>query len=176
MKIYTKTGDKGQTCLVDGSRISKDDIRLEAYGTSDELSSFIGLLIANIKDADDQRFLLQIQNDMFLIGAALATPTFTKCNIAPTEIETEIDRIQQTLPPLHSFILPGGSVEASLSHVCRTVCRRFERCTVSLAKTAEIDENISIYLNRLSDYFFVLARKCNILANKQENTWQKTCK
>ena len=175
MKIYTKTGDKGKTSLVDGSRIDKDDIRIEAYGTSDELSSFIGLLISSIKEADDRQFLLHVQNDMFLIGAALATPTYTKCDISPQLIEAEIDKIQQTLPPLHSFILPGGSKEACLSHVCRTVCRRFERCTIRLAKTADIDQNITVYLNRLSDYFFVLARKCNIIAKIEENTWQKTC-
>ena len=176
MNIYTKTGDKGQTCLADGSRIDKDDIRLEAYGTSDELSSFIGLLISYIKDSDDIKFLTHIQNDMFLIGAALATPTCAKCDILPELIEVEIDKIQQALPPLHSFILPGGSKDACLSHVCRTVCRRFERCTVRLAKTTEINPNIIVYHNRLSDYFFALARKCTINAKIKENTWQKTCK
>lgn len=176
MKIYTKTGDKGKTCLVDGSRVDKDDVRLEAYGTADELSSFIGLLAANVKYESDKAFLMHIQNDLFDIGAALATPSKVCPEIFSSLIEAEIDKIQATLPALHSFILPGGCNEASLAHVCRTVCRRLERNIVRLEKTAEIDANIAIYVNRLSDYFFVLARKCNIIDKTPEIIWQKTCK
>lgn len=176
MKIYTKTGDKGQTSLVDGSRVNKDDLRLDTYGTADELSSFIGLLIAETYDSADKAFLIGIQKDLFVIGAALATPKLVACEVNTQRIEAEIDNIQQQLPPLHSFILPGGCRCAALAHVCRTICRRLERLLVRLSKSAEIDSNIVSYINRLSDYFFVLARKFNIIYETTENTWQKTCK
>lgn len=181
-KIYTKSGDAGMTSLVDGSRVKKNDSRLEAYGTIDELSSFIGLLIAKLKTnaklckASYIDFLLQVQNDLFSVGAALATPSCIEVGLNPTKIENEIDSLQFDLPELHAFILPGGCEESALSHVCRTICRRAERNIVEMQEFAEISNEIIIYINRLSDYFFVLAKKCNYLQQIEENTWNNHCR
>ena len=171
MKIYTKTGDAGTTTLIGGHRVDKDDLRLEAYGTVDELSSFVGLLEAKISDDDDKKILLRIQSDMFVIGASLASVEERKCDVDISYIEEAIDTDQALLPELRCFILPGGCETAALAHVCRTVCRRLERQLVRLQKTVSVDSAIMAYMNRLSDYFFVLARKCNFLQKKDENTW-----
>ena len=171
MKIYTKTGDGGTTSLIGGCRVEKDDMRLEAYGTVDELSSFIGLLDAKISEEDDKDILKSIQRDMFLIGASLASVEERDCAVDTSYIETAIDDAQALLPQLHSFILPGGCETAALAHVCRTVCRRLERQLVRLQKTISVDSAIMAYVNRLSDYFFVLARKCNFSQKNDEITW-----
>ncbi|MDR2475522.1 MAG: cob(I)yrinic acid a,c-diamide adenosyltransferase [Bacteroidales bacterium] len=181
MKIYTKTGDNATTSLIGGSRVSKSHIRLHAYGTVDELNSFTGLLITEITDADDIDFLNFIQQKLFTVGCYLATDLSATAqkneSIVKDEdidrIEREIDRIDTLLPPLREFILPGGCKAAALAHVCRTVCRRVERLFAELLQTATApDQRPFIFINRLSDYFFILARKGNLQKNIKEITWQ----
>ncbi|NLA61671.1 MAG: cob(I)yrinic acid a,c-diamide adenosyltransferase [Bacteroidales bacterium] len=164
--IYTKTGDKGKTSLVGGKRVDKTHIRLEAYGTVDELNSFIGLLVCEITDTESKDFLLFVQNKLFVVGSYLATETkalnpeaaliITDSDIEA--IETIMDKLDAQLPKLTRFIIPGGSKSAARAHICRTVCRRAERNTYKVADEFEIEENILIFLNRLSDFFFLTAR------------------
>ena len=181
MKIYTKTGDGGQTSLVGGQRVSKCCERLESYGTVDELNSHIGVLITYCTDEQDRAFLTDVQGKLFVVGGYLATDNSARevrsRNIVTPEmvaaVETEIDRIQAALPPLKLFILPGGSRAASYAHVCRTVCRRAERCILRLAECgAEVDDMVTAYVNRLSDYFFTLARKLNVDSGTDEVIWR----
>lgn len=181
--IYTRTGDKGTTSLVGGQRVSKADRRIESYGTIDELNSFIGLLMTAIDDAEDEQFLLFIQHKLFTIGSYLATDQSTtelKIESQVTQesiekIEHEIDRIDEKLPKMKNFVLPGGYRSASLAHVCRTVCRRAERRIYSLAEQAEVEDPVLIFINRLSDYLFVLARKECLKHNGKEIIWDYTC-
>ena len=182
MKIYTKTGDRGETSLVGGQRVSKCCERLESYGTVDELNAHTGLLITHCPDAADQAFLTHVQSALFVVGGYLATDTTQRPvrtgNIVTTDmvgaVEQEIDRLQETLPPLRLFILPGGCTAASQAHVCRTVCRRAEREILRLAATgAEVDDLVLAYVNRLSDYFFVLARKLNADADVPDIVWRR---
>jgi cob(I)alamin adenosyltransferase len=181
MNIYTKTGDKGSSGLIGGTRVSKHDIRLEAYGSVDELNSFLGLLLAETLDPADEAFSRNIQHRLFKVGAYLATDqkksTLTFANPISdenlSEIEAEIDIIVTGLPVITQFIIPGGNRKAGLCHVCRTVCRRAERCTVAVAESYQVHPNIITYLNRLSDYFFVLARKC-CLSDSSEFFWDNT--
>ena len=184
--IYTRTGDKGTTSLVGGTRVPKTHARLEAYGTVDELNSFIGMLISLIDDKQEIDLLLFVQHQLFVVGAYLATDQ-TKMAQASSNLlheedvvrlESAIDRLDAELPTLKAFILPGGSFPASVCHVCRTVCRRAERCILSLEEheICEIDTLYKSFINRLSDYLFVLSRKLNVLANKSENFWINTCK
>lgn len=182
MKIYTKTGDKGQTSLVGGQRVSKCCERLESYGTVDELNSHIGVLITYCTDGQDAAFLTDVQGKLFVVGGYLATDNSTRevrqGNIVTPEmiatVEAEIDRLQQLLPPLRLFILPGGSRGSAYAHVCRTVCRRAERAILRLAETgAKVDECVTAYVNRLSDYFFTLARKLNVDANVEDVVWRR---
>lgn len=169
MKIYTKTGDKGTTSLVGGTRVPKTHIRLEAYGTVDELNSNLGLLITYLLDGKDKDFLQQVQDRLFAVGSHLATDRekmeLKEASIISSEqvemVEREIDRLDTLLPPLSAFILPGGSRGAALCHVCRTVCRRAERRILALAEQVEISSELLAYVNRLSDYLFVLSRKMN---------------
>lgn len=182
MKVYTKTGDKGQTSLVGGQRVSKCCERLESYGTIDELNSHIGVLMTYCTDAADHGFLLNIQGNLFVVGGYLATDNsqreIREGNIITAEmvaeVEREIDRLQEMLTPLRLFILPGGCRAAAYAHVCRTACRRAERCILRLAETgALVDDNVTAYINRLSDYFFVLARKLNKDANMDDTIWKR---
>jgi cob(I)alamin adenosyltransferase len=181
--IYTRTGDTGYTSLVGGQRVSKADDRIECYGTTDELNAFTGLLIAEISEDADLDFLRFVQNKLFTIGAYLATDSSsTELQAASRvtqesirRIETEIDRIDNSLPKLKQFVLPGGSRTAALAHVCRTVCRRAERQIYRLHQSAPVEEAVLVFINRLSDYFFVLARKSCILQNGEENVWDYTC-
>ena len=166
MKIYTKTGDEGMTSLVGGKRVKKCCTRLDSYGSVDELNSFIGLLVTYITDEADIAFLQKIQGELFMVGGSLATDlsvSEARCEVTQamiSDIESEIDRLSVLLPPLRSFVVPGGSRAAALAHVCRTVCRRAERCVFALIEEGGVvEENVAVYLNRLSDYFFVLARK-----------------
>jgi len=167
MKIYTKTGDKGKTSLFGGQRIDKDDLRVECYGTVDELNSILGLTIIEITDREVSELIQNIQNDLFTLGGELATPIEKKSELdSSSEINTnqinfleeKIDRFEEKLQPLKQFILPGGSKSAALLHIARSVSRRSERLAVKLSKRDVINENIIIYLNRLSDLLFVLAR------------------
>lgn len=180
MKVYTKTGDRGETSLVGGQRVSKCCERLESYGTVDELNSHIGVLMTYCTADDDVAFLLDVQAKLFVVGGYLATDSDAGdvrpgIIVTPEMVETvekEIDRMQELLPPMKSFILPGGSRGAAYAHVCRTVCRRAERQILRLADTgATVDDNVLAYVNRLSDYFFVLARKLNVDANVEDIAW-----
>lgn len=182
MKVYTKTGDKGQTSLVGGQRVSKCCERLESYGTVDELNSHIGVLMTYCTDKADVVFMLDVQAKLFVVGGYLATDNSVRevrqgNIVTPDMVETiehEIDRLNLLLPPLRLFILPGGSRGAAYAHVCRTVCRRSERVILRLAATgAEVDDNVLAYINRLSDYFFVLARKLNNDNDIEDIIWKR---
>jgi len=165
--VYTKTGDKGTTSLVGGTRVRKTHLRLEAYGTIDELNSFTGWLNCEIKEEMHRDFLLFIQHKLFAVGSFLATETeriqpkaasvITGKDIE--RIEAQIDQIDAALPRLNQFVLPGGNEIASRAHICRTVTRRAERIVYRVAEDFPVSENMVIFLNRLSDYFFVLARQ-----------------
>ena len=180
MKIYTKTGDKGETGLFGGERVSKDSPRISAYGTIDELNSYIGYAITQVKDESIRKNLVVIQNYLFTVGSDLATPESQKnkkLNITRTpesyykEIEKMIDHYDSQLDELKNFILPGGSKGASLLHICRTVCRRAEREVVALNNSVTVGDNITIFLNRLSDLFFVLSRFENKVSNHPDTIW-----
>ncbi len=182
-KIYTKTGDKGKTSLFGGTRLFKDDIRIEAYGTVDELNSFIGLLISELEVLDMEGLELQrIQNTLFDIGSQLSVapdkreqfnlPMPTDLDI--TALEHAIDRMNDELPELKNFILPGGSRASATCHICRTVCRRAERRMVSIQRLGEeIDAVLIRYMNRLSDYLFVLSRYIIHRQGGKEILWKK---
>ena len=165
--VYTKTGDGGKTSLVGGTRVSKTHIRLEAYGSVDELNSFIGWLIGTIDDVECRDFLFFVQSKLFSIGGYLATenkPLKHSTSLSENDIvriETEIDKIDSQLPPLRKFVLPGGNETASRAHICRTIARRVERQVYRVAEECPVADEILVFLNRLSDYFFVLARREN---------------
>ena len=173
-KIYTHSGDKGQTSLAGGTRVPKTHKRLEAYGTVDELSSHAGLLCTMLTDSRDRDFICGIQQTLFALSAILATEPESQWQPQPLcpqlieEMEREIDVIQAGLPQLKSFVLPGGCAAAAQAHVCRTVCRRAERRIYAVKEDCEVDDTILRYVNRLSDYFFVLARKANHQAGVSE--------
>jgi cob(I)alamin adenosyltransferase len=178
MKIYTKTGDKGQTSLIGGTRVAKHHLRIESYGTVDELNSYIGL----IRDQDIAKkhkdLLKEVQDRLFTIGASLAAdPEKSKMKIPDLHVvdiellENEIDRMDGELPALRHFILPGGSNAVSFCHIARCVCRRAERLAVHLGEDSFVEEKVVIYLNRLSDYLFTLARKIGNEQQIAENEW-----
>ena len=179
MKIYTKTGDRGDTRLFDGTKVRKYDDRVEAYGAIDELNSFIGAAAAFLQDPALMAMLAEIQKDLFSVGAQLADPGFrdqsrAKFQLDPGRIaalENAIDSFETELPPLRQFILAGGGHGGALLHVARTVCRRAERRVVSLSEKVEIHPNVIVYLNRLSDFLFVIARLVNHREGKQEILW-----
>ena len=180
-KVYTKTGDEGMTSLVGGVRVRKTNPRIEAYGTVDELSAQLGLLASFMKDGDDKNMVISIQRTLFTVCSYLATDT-TQTKLAPsytidpqevTVLEEEIDQLNGSLPRQTSFIIPGGSHEAALAHVCRTVCRRAERRIFFLGETTKLDGNVLQYINRLSDYLFMLARKLNFNDGVREKIWKK---
>ena len=166
-KVYTRTGDKGQTSIIGGIRVSKACERLEAYGTVDELSSHLGLLAALLPDGNDKDMIIRIQNNLFNVCTNLATdqsqtPLYDSAKLPEGEIELlekEVDRMMKLLPERQGFILPGGTQAAAQAHVCRTVCRRAERRIVALSEVAQISQETQQYVNRLSDYLFVLAKK-----------------
>lgn len=182
-KIYTKTGDEGMTSLVGGERVSKCSPRLESYGTVDELNSHIGMLMACMtgeKVDADRSFLRNVQRALFTVGGYLATDTTKRETTKGTtvtqemvdEVEKEINRLTALLKPQRAFVLPGGCLAAACAHVCRTVCRRAERDVLRLQESgAEVDANVKKYLNRLSDYFFVLSRKLNADAGVEDVEW-----
>ncbi|MEE1885860.1 cob(I)yrinic acid a,c-diamide adenosyltransferase [Pedobacter flavus] len=179
MKIYTKTGDKGLTSLIGGKRVPKNHERIEAYGTVDELNSYIGLISTQKTDPETLKILKEIQDRLFTIGATLAAdPETSRMKIPDLHnsdielLEREIDKINLIIPPLKHFVLPGGTEAVAFCHVARCVCRRAERLVVGLAIENEIEEKVIIYLNRLSDYLFVLSRKFNIEAGAPENIWE----
>jgi ATP:cob(I)alamin adenosyltransferase len=181
MKIYTKTGDAGDTGLFGGARVQKDDPRVEAYGDVDELNAVLGLARAADPMPRIDEILVPMQRDLFSIGALLATPNrekmqqhLTKASIDErriSDLERAIDDCERELEPLRSFIIPGGSQKAAVLHLARTVCRRAERRVVSLQREVEIPPLVVIYLNRLSDLLFMLARVANVRAGSGEVTW-----
>ncbi|NDH05129.1 cob(I)yrinic acid a,c-diamide adenosyltransferase [bacterium] len=168
-KIYTKVGDKGNTALGTGTMVSKDHPRIEAYGTVDEFNSNIGMVANLLPAGGDLDFVRSIQNDLFDLGADLCVPAAddspdNRLRIRPQQwerLEKKIDEFNERLSPLNSFILPGGSVVSCWLHICRTVCRRSERLVVHLSRLEAVNENVIIYLNRLSDLLFVMARVYN---------------
>lgn len=175
MKIYTKTGDEGQTGLYSGKRLSKAHPRVEAYGTVDELNAFIGLLRDHVEDDAISAELLVQQQHLFALGAAMADDrpgeAYQLPDDAATNLEQRMDAMNESLPKMTHFILPGGAPVLSYAHLCRTVCRRAERRTVELAETVEMDPSIIIFLNRLSDYFFVLGRHLARAGGIEEVKW-----
>jgi len=178
MKIYTKTGDKGQTSLIGGTRVPKFHLRIECYGTVDELNSYIGLIQCQDIDTHAQQVLKEIQDRLFTIGASLAAdPEKSKMKIPDlnpadiTLLEEEMDRMNEVLPELKHFVLPGGNTVVSYCHIARCICRRAERLTVHLATDSFVDDKVTIYLNRLSDYLFVLARKLGFDDKTAESIW-----
>jgi cob(I)alamin adenosyltransferase len=178
MKIYTRTGDKGETSLFNGSRVPKDDLRIELLGNIDELSAFIGLLMAAIDTADIHDELLSLmQSELLTIGAEIANPKNTPDDYKDYSrlvetLEKSMDQMDESLPPLKNFILPGGTIAASHAHVCRTVTRRCERLCVTLSKEISLNPTINAFLNRLSDYFFVLARYLNKQSGVEDVIWK----
>lgn len=185
MKIYTKTGDAGTTALFGGTRVHKHNIRIESYGTVDELNSYLGLIRTQEIDPRSKEILIHIQDRLFTLGAILATDPEKatlksgkeRLNIPKIEeedielLETEMDRMNDSLPEMTHFILPGGNATVSYCHIARTVCRRAERRATLLNENEPIDERVLMYLNRLSDYLFVLARKLTKDLNAEETQW-----
>jgi cob(I)alamin adenosyltransferase len=179
MKIYTKTGDDGTTSLFGGKRVSKSDLRIDTYGTVDELNSWIGVLRDQSINNSRQEILVEIQDRLFTLGSILATePGNTKVKI-PSLLESDIDFLEKLmdemdskLEPMRSFVLPGGHQSISFGHVARTVCRRAERLTIALGKIDPIDGMVIKYLNRLSDYLFVLCRMMSQELMAEETPWK----
>ncbi len=180
VKIYTKAGDTGQTGLIDGSRVAKDDLRVAAYGEVDELSATLGVARAHAADPAVRGLLHDVQKDLFALGAQLADPQALigtrKLKAAVSEAQVEaleraIDVREATMPALKAFLLPGGAPAGAFLHLARTVCRRAERSAVSLAAREKVDPLVLSYLNRLSDLLFVLAREANLRAGEAEERW-----
>jgi len=185
MKIYTKTGDKGTTALFGGQRVPKNHLRIECYGTVDELNSYLGLIRDQDIDEDSKKNIIKIQNELFTVGAMLATPPEKeilkngkeRLNIPKINdesilyLENQMDKMNEDLPQMTHFILPGGHQTVSYCHIARCVCRRAERLCVSLQEVDNINNNVLMYLNRLSDYLFVLARKLTKLVDANEVKW-----
>lgn len=179
MKIYTKTGDKGKTALVGGKRVPKNHIRIEAYGTVDELNSNLGYLMDLAEKEEDKHFLVNIQKDLMVVSAILSADNEDVLKMIPklsenriVEIEKQIDKIDSSLPVLKHFVLPGGHPTVSVCHICRTICRRAERRVYDLIEKEEILTSVPVYLNRLSDYLFILARKLTMDLNVDEIIWE----
>jgi len=177
-RIYTRTGDKGETGLVGGVRVPKDSLRVEAYGNVDELNSVLGVVRAFLKDKELDDLLAEIQNDLFVVGSDLASTANVRQRKIPRisneriiAMERTIDKFEAELSPLKAFILPGGGISGSLLHNARTVARRAERRIVTLGKAEEINELMVPYMNRLSDLIFVMARLANHRENKAETEW-----
>ncbi len=178
MKIYTKKGDKGETSLIGGDRVKKHHIRIEAYGTIDELNSYIGILRSFTSDAINTNVLPEVQDRLFTIGSILASAPGSKMivpDLHETDIvllEKSIDKMHEELPELKSFVLPAGSLEIAHCHVARCICRRAERLIVDLAENQEVEPGIIQYVNRLSDYLFVLGRYTARMQGVEEVSWK----
>lgn len=183
MKIYTKSGDKGETSLFGGERVQKHNQRISAYGTVDELNAFIGLALTEVKSNEIRDVLIDLQNKLFIVGSDLATPDTEKNKKLKIErtssdfiqkAENDIDSFTDKLEELRNFILPGGSKGSAILHICRTVCRRAEREVVALKQTEYINDNVVVFLNRLSDLFFVLSRYENKVSAHPDIIWKPT--
>jgi cob(I)alamin adenosyltransferase len=178
MNIYTKTGDKGYTSLIGGTRVPKFHMRIESYGTVDELNSYIGLIRDQEIDLHHKEVLKEIQDRLFTIGSVLASDPDRSKMIVPDLkeqdiilLEKEMDKMNEVLPELRKFILPGGNTTISFCHLARCVCRRAERLIVQLAENSSVDQLVIVYLNRLSDYLFVLSRMIGYTRGIKENEW-----
>lgn len=177
MKIYTKTGDKGETSLIGGVRVAKYHPRIEAYGTIDELNSYLGYVQLAAQDEQDKSLLRSVQDRLFTIGSLLASAPGSKMIVPDlkssdiTALEERMDALDAELPALKNFVLPGGTRDAAMAHVARCVCRRAERLIIQVAETETVDAQILPYINRLSDYLFVVARKIVHDANVEEIPW-----
>ena len=172
-KIYTRTGDKGTTGMGDGSRVDKDSLRVAAIGDTDELNSVIGVVVSKCDEGEVKETLITIQHDLFNLGGQLTMP---ECDLITEQriqwLEQTLDKMNEDLPPLKEFILPGGGEAAAHCHLARTVCRRTERAIVALAKEFEFNNNVSAYINRLSDFLFVACRVLSRQAGEGEVYWQ----
>ena len=175
MKIYTKLGDTGYTTLQSNEKVRKDHPLIEVIGEIDELNSHVGYLISIMDNSHDIDFLYQLQNQLFCLSSHLCDEHFLFETLCHT-IEKEIDFIQKQIPSMHAFILPGGCQAAAQAHICRSIDRRVERRVVSLLDSLPINREIVQILNRISDYFYVLARKVNFEHGIDEKKWQNTCK
>ena len=183
-RVYTKTGDDGVTSLVGGVRVRKTHPRIEAYGTVDELSAHLGLLVSLLPEGTNRQNLIRIQNNLFNVCTHLATdqsqtPLYPSAHLADGEVELleeRIDTLMKQLPERQGFILPGGCKTAAQAHICRTVCRRAERRISALAEIAQVGPEMQRYVNRLSDYLFVLAKIINFNEGKSEIIWKNACK
>ena len=177
MKIYTKTGDEGKTSLFDNSRVWKSDQRIMSYGAVDELNSSLGIALSLELDSEIKDILIKLQNDLFIVGSDLANPNMsdTKIRTTPemiTFLEQKIDLLEPQLDPLTSFILPGGTLLASILHLSRTISRRAETHVIALSQNEEINKDAAIYLNRLSDLMFIMARAINQRKNISDIVWK----
>jgi cob(I)alamin adenosyltransferase len=179
MKIYTKTGDKGETSLLGGTRVLKSDQRIETYGTVDELNSFLGMVSDLETDANRRAFIREIQSRLFTVGSSLAAETQRAKEFKPDleeddiySLENEIDKMNEVLPVMQNFIIPGGHQLVSTTHIARTICRRAERLIIRLASEEDVEEMIIRYFNRLSDFLFVLARKQAFDLGIEEIPWK----
>jgi cob(I)alamin adenosyltransferase len=179
MRVYTRTGDKGETSLASGARVRKDHPRLEAYGTIDELNSHIGIIQAQIPDLLEKERLAGIQKRVFIVSSTLAVDDPATLQQLPkiieedvSDLESAMDRMLDLMPPLKNFILPSGHILVAQCHVTRTVCRRAERAMIRLTRETELDPNLIRYINRLSDYLFVLARKAAFDLGVGETIWK----
>ena len=183
-RVYTRTGDKGETSLVGGVRIKKSDIRLEAYGTVDELSAQLGMLVSMMEAGEERQMVVRVQNILFNVCTHLATdqsqtPLYPSARVPEEEVarlEERVDLLMKQLPERQGFILPGGCPAACQAHICRTVCRRAERRIAALAEVATVGTEVQQYVNRLSDYLFVLAKIINYNAGVNEVVWENACK
>lgn len=177
MKVYTKKGDQGETSLIGGTRVLKSSLRIEAYGTVDELNSYIGVVSDAFDHAHSRSILKEVQDRLFTIGSILASAPDSKMIVPDLKdsdvelLEKEMDAMNEGLPELRAFILPGGNIASSYAHLARCVCRRAERIIVDLAQTEDIEALTISYINRLSDYFFVLSRYILHVNNGEEVTW-----
>ncbi|MBI1221444.1 MAG: cob(I)yrinic acid a,c-diamide adenosyltransferase [Bacteroidetes bacterium] len=178
MKIYTKTGDKGETSLIGGVRVVKYHPRIEAYGTIDELNSYLGYVQLSVAEEKDQKLIREIQDRLFTIGSLLASAPGSKMilpDLKQTDIEaleSRMDELDAQLPELKNFVLPGGSKDAAMAHVARCVCRRAERLIIEVSEKETVDALVIPYINRLSDYLFVVARKLVLEAEAEEIPWR----
>ena len=177
MKIYTKTGDEGKTSLFDNSRVWKSDQRIMSYGAVDELNSSLGIALSLELDSEIKDILIKLQNDLFIVGSDLANPNMSDSKIRTTPemitfLEQKIDLLEPQLEPLTSFILPGGTLLASILHLSRTISRRAETHVIALSQNEEINKDAAIYLNRLSDLMFIMARAINQRKNISDIVWK----
>jgi|SRR5581483_5909574 len=174
LKVYTKTGDKGLTSLFGGKRVSKNDLRVEAYGTVDELNAVVALALTEVKQPEIKKELMKVHNDLFLLGSILSgykTKNISYFKVRVEHFEKLIDLWWKKLPELHNFVLPSGGKAGAQLHFCRTLARRAERRTVQLSKKEKVDPSILIYFNRLSDLLFTMARYCNYKEKRKEIIW-----